>query len=337
MGRVVTSGSEGSGSKGSRGRNGKGRDDAGLRRSGRRVASSRDAQAGPGDASEHADGFVDARRLRSEDLVSKTLKETSGSLGMIARPKIVDFSARLKERRHANARVIAVRAGVVMAACLAVAGLIWLLFFSSVFRLQSSSIVIAGGNEWVSSQQIMSIADKQADKSLFLVSTSAVTAELNDIPGVTSATAKKNFPQGMTVSITAQRPAAMLKSGDSSLTAVDAKGRVLNSVKGASVKGIPVIQVGDVNSGLRSRAVLSTLRILSDLPETMRQRISKVSAQTQDSITTELDSGRYTIVWGDDSNFTLKQAVVDKIINDPSKIGDKHQVDVSAPLRPIIK
>jgi cell division protein FtsQ len=33
----------------------------------------------------------------------------------------------------------------------------------------------------------------------------------------------------------------------------------------------------------------------------------------------------------------LKKAVVDKIINDPTKIGDKHQVDVSAPLRPIIK
>ena len=69
----------------------------------------------------------------------------------------------------------------------------------------------------------------------------------------------------------------------------------------------------------------------------MRQRISSVSAQTQDSITTVLDGGNYTIVWGDSSDLKLKKAVVDKIINDPNVIGDKHQVDVSAPLRPIIK
>ena len=43
------------------------------------------------------------------------------------------------------------------------------------------------------------------------------------------------------------------------------------------------------------------------------------------------------IVWGDSSDLKLKLAVVDKIINDPSKIGDKHQLDVSAPLRPIVR
>jgi cell division protein FtsQ len=69
----------------------------------------------------------------------------------------------------------------------------------------------------------------------------------------------------------------------------------------------------------------------------MRTSITKVSAQTQDSVTTELDSGNRIIVWGDSSDLKLKKAVVDKIINDPTKIGDKHQVDVSAPLRPIIK
>ncbi|MDN6803480.1 MAG: cell division protein FtsQ/DivIB, partial [Bifidobacterium mongoliense] len=120
-------------------------------------------------------------------------------------------------------------------------------------------------------------------------------------------------------------------------TAVDDRGRILNSVKGASASGIPVIEVSNVNDGLRDRAVLAASKILGDLPEQMRHRISKVSARTQDSITTELDDGRYAVLWGDASDLALKQAVVDKIVNDPTKIGDKHQVDVSAPLRPIIK
>lgn len=38
------------------------------------------------------------------------------------------------------------------------------------------------------------------------------------------------------------------------------------------------------------------------------------------------------IVWGDSSDLKLKKAVVDKIVNDPNVIGDKHNVDVSAPV-----
>jgi cell division protein FtsQ len=139
------------------------------------------------------------------------------------------------------------------------------------------------------------------------------------------------------VTVEAQRPAAMLKASDDSLTAVDSRGRVLNAVDGTSADGIPVIEVANVDTGLQNRAVKEALKILNSLPEQMRTSITKVSAQTQDSVTTELDSGNRIIVWGDSSDLKLKKAVVDKIINDPTKIGDKHQVDVSAPLRPIIK
>ncbi|MEK0211037.1 FtsQ-type POTRA domain-containing protein [Bifidobacterium mongoliense] len=287
--------------------------------------------------SSQAKGFVDPRELTSEDLVTKTLQETSGSLGMAARPKVVDFGARLRERRMARIRGWAVRAGVALLVLAVLGGLIWTLFFSPVLRLESDRIEVHGGNEWVSGQRIKEIAAKQSGRSLLLVSTSEVTAQLGDIPGVSAAKADKRYPRGMSVTITAQKPAAMLKASDDDLTAVDDRGRILNSVKGASASGIPVIEVSNVNDGLRDRAVLAASKILGDLPEQMRHRISKVSARTQDSITTELDDGRYAVLWGDASDLALKQAVVDKIVNDPTKIGDKHQVDVSAPLRPIIK
>ena len=82
---------------------------------------------------------------------------------------------------------------------------------------------------------------------------------------------------------------------------------------------------------------MTAIKVLDSLSTAMRARVNKVTAQTQDSITTELDNGNYTIIWGDASQMKLKKAVVDKIINDPNVIGDKHSVDVSAPLRPIIK
>ena len=215
--------------------------------------------------------------------------------------------------------------------------MVWLLFVSPVFRLETGGIQVSGGNEWVSEEQIMQIAGKQTGKSLLLVSSDDVIDQLNDIPGVTEAKVSKQFPNRLRVTVRAQRPAAMLRASDGSMTAVDSKGRVLNSVGNVSVEGIPVVDVGDVDQGLSDQAVHETLSILGRLDESIRQRISSVSAQTQDSITTVLDGGNYTIVWGDSSDLKLKKAVVDKIINDPNVIGDKHQVDVSAPLRPIIK
>lgn len=284
-----------------------------------------------------AEGFVDARRLHSEDVVKKTLDENVGVLGVATRPKVLDFDARLKERKKAGTRVAAIRVLIVILAAALVSALIWLLLFSSVFRLETSQISVSGGNEWVSEKDVLDIANQQSGKSLFLVSADKVSSQLKNIPGVTQANVVKRYPRSLEIDIKAQQPAAMLKEPDGTLVAVDRKARVLNAVGKASMKGIPVIEVSSVDNGLNSRAVKEALTILGGLPDTMRTVITKVSAKTQDSITTELSSGKYVVVWGDSSELRLKSAIVDKLLSDPSLIGDKHQIDVSAPSRPIIK
>ena len=284
-----------------------------------------------------AEGFVDARRLHSEDVVKKTLDENVGVLGVATRPKVLDFDARLKERKKAGTRVAAIRVLIVILAAALVSALIWLLLFSSVFRLETSQISVSGGNEWVSEKDVLDIANQQSGKSLFLVSADKVSSQLKNIPGVTQANVVKRYPRSLEIDIKAQQPAAMLKEPDGTLVAVDRKARVLNAVGKASMKGIPVIEVSSVDNGLNSRAVKEALTILGGLPDAMRTVITKVSAKTQDSITTELSSGKYVVVWGDSSELKLKSAIVDKLLSDPSLIGDKHQIDVSAPSRPIIK
>jgi cell division protein FtsQ len=167
-----------------------------------------------------AGAFVDARRLHSEDYVAETLHQTTGSLGVASRPKVVNFTERAKERKRANVRVVALRVLIAVVSVAVVAGLAWLLLFSSVFRLETSEIGVSGANEWVSAQTIHVIADKQAGKSLFLVSAHEVTEQLKSIPGVSEAKVSKQFPKSMSVEVKAQRPAAMLKRGDT-LTAVE--------------------------------------------------------------------------------------------------------------------
>ena len=282
--------------------------------------------------------FVDARKLSVADFVSKILSSTAGSLGVISRPKMIDFSARKKEKNTVRVRTFVIRLFLAILS-IGIAGfLIWLLLFSPVFCLEKDNITIVGANEWVSKEKISNIASGQVNKSLFLVSSQDVIKQLNDIPGVTEAKVEKDFPKSLHITVLSQKPAAMLKNkANGNLTAVDVKGRVLNVVSHASISGIPVIEVDDVDHSLSTRAILEAIKVVSSMPESLRMQITKVSAKTQDSVETELGASHRNIVWGDASDLKLKNAIVDKLINDPSKIGNKTQIDVSAPTRPILK
>lgn len=288
--------------------------------------------------------FVDARRLSVVDFVKQTLRSTAGPLGIVSRPKVIDFSAREKEKKFASLRTILLRLLYSFLIIASITLLCWILFFSPVFRLKSENISILGSNEWVSEQKISSIASNQVNKSLFLVSSQEIIEQLNNIPGVTEAKVSKKFPQGLQITVRAQKPAAMLKShGSEKLTAVDVKGRVLNAVENVPTTGIPVIEVTDVHKSLSSKAVREALKIVSSLSEDFRSHVMRVSARTQDSVETEISSTvsnveiHREIVWGDSSDLDLKKAIVDVIINDPSKIGNRQRLDVSAPARPILK
>ncbi|MFU0526807.1 cell division protein FtsQ/DivIB [Gardnerella vaginalis] len=288
--------------------------------------------------------FVDARRLSVVDFVKQTLRSTNGPLGIVSRPKVIDFSAREKEKKFASLRTILLRFLYSFLIIASIILLCWVLFFSPVFRLKSKNISIFGSNEWVSEQKISSIASNQVNKSLFLVSSQEIIEQLNNIPGVTEAKVSKKFPQGLQITVRAQKPAAILKShGSEKLTAVDVKGRVLNAVENVPTTGIPVIEVTDVHKSLSSKAVREALKIVSSLSEDFRSHVMRVSARTQDSVETEISSTvsnveiHRVIVWGDSSDLDLKKAIVDVIINDPSKIGNRQRLDVSAPARPILK
>ena len=299
------------------------------------TSASKSAAAG---STGSAGGFVDARTIPPDRPVSGRIgtdQEEQG-LGIFVRPKVLDFQARVREKKKVSRRLVLIRTGVVILVMALITGLAWLLFLSPVFRLQTDQINVSGGNAWVSDDRVASIVAHQGDRSLLLISANGVEQEISGMAGVTDARVRKSFPHGLEVTFDAQEPTAVFKDAQGKLTAVDRQGRSLNTVS-KPVDGVPVIQVATVKRAQQDQAVRQTLRILSSMPEAMRHSVTKVTAETQDSITTELDQGRHVIIWGDGSDLKLKQAVVDKIINDPSKIGDKHQLDVSAPLRPIVK
>ena len=286
-------------------------------------------------------GFVDALALDSDDMLlrqsaARTAPGAESNVTVLARPKILDFTARLRERRMAGIRVTMRHVLAAILALALIGGMAWGLLLSPMLRLERDQIMVEGANQWVPVSQITGIVDDQVNRSLLLVPTSHLEQEIGMLPGVTEVTIGRRFPHGLRVSITAQRPASLLKTPDGKLTAVDRNARVLNAV-GASVSGIPVIAVSSVSGGLANRAVKQALTLLSSLPEPMRHSITVVSAKTQDSVTTVLGHRHVTIIWGDASDVKLKLAVADTLMNDSTAMRGKQTVDVSAPLRPIIR
>ncbi|WP_338024313.1 cell division protein FtsQ/DivIB [Bifidobacterium pongonis] len=310
----------------------------GIAGGGRRTASSSYGAVAAGNASVSAPGsFVDARKLASEDLVAKTLRESAGTFGMAARPKIVDFTARAKERKRVSARIIIVRVAIVTLTVLLVIGLGWLLLFSPLLRLDGEQISVRGLNSWVSETEVRDLTTEQVGRSLLLVDTTKIISQAKNIPGVSDAEISKEFPHGLVVSLTTQRPAAILKTTNGRIAAVDSDYRVMHVISKDGAAGIPTIEVSDIETSVKNRSVKEAVKILDALPESLRKQITKVTAKTQDSVTTELNNGEHSVVWGDSSDIALKKADVDKILSDPNVIGDKTQVDVSSPYHPVLR
>ena len=306
---------------------------------GRSAASGRTIRSNPGaeDVSAVDSGaFVDARHLRSGESVSERLdSESFGGPGLLTRPKVVDFPERLRERRMANRRQRMMRAGVVVLAVGVVLSVIWALLFSPLLRLQSDLITVRGTNTWVSKADVTSIAGEHVGSSLLLISGNEIEEKIGRLPGVVSATATKQYPHGLDITVKAEPPAAVLKDSAGGMTAVDSEGRILNAVN-ASVKGIPVIEVKNASKSLDNKAVIQAVKVLGSLDESMRRKVSKVTAKTQDSVTTTLADG-YTVIWGNSSQMRLKKAVVNTLLSNPKQLGGAKTINVAAPDKATIK
>ncbi len=285
-------------------------------------------------ASSLAENFVDPSELTPSDELHGTIRD---ELRARPRSKVIDFEKRKKEQKIARRRFWAIRIiiGVLVAAIVSFA--VWALIFSPWLKVESQEIHISGVQTWVKTEQIQQYTNSTIDKSLIVVSQSQLESQIDSIPGVGKVEVTKKFPHGLNVTISEETPTALLYAQDKkNYVAVDAKAQQVATVKEA-VSGIPVINVPTVKSGLRNETVLQSIAVLAQLDAGMRSQVVSTTANTQDSITTALNTG-YTIVWGNSTAMESKQKIVVKIIEQLQAEGSTQTtIDVSAPARPIIR
>ncbi|WP_083907360.1 cell division protein FtsQ/DivIB [Alloscardovia criceti] len=253
------------------------------------------------------------------------------------RKKTINFEQRKAEQRQASRRFWALRIFIAVISVAVLSFAVWALIFSPWLKVQSSKIYISGANNWVNLSNVREYTDQTIDTSLFLLSETDLQTKIDDVPGVQSVTVTKEYPHGLNIAITEETPAALLYAEDAQdYVAVDGQAQQI-STKKEPTDGIPVINVPTANSGLRNESVVQAIAVLAGLDDNIRGQVTETIANTQDSITTVLNSG-YTVVWGNSGSIETKQKIVEKIIEQLQGEGNTSAtIDVSAPSRPIIK
>lgn len=291
----------------------------------------------PGGEPQPPKKFVDPRELDAPESVEDVLQEaaTSGEGVFQEAPRVVDMKQRLTEKAAARRFRIIKRVGIILGIVAAIAVTIWLLLFSPFTKVTPATVTITGATQWVPKEQVTSIATKNVNKSLLLVSAGDISGEILKLPGAKDVSISKGFPNSITIEVVEKVPTALLKDSQGALTVVDSKGSIIATVD-EPIAGVPLIEVENTDRDLTGRAVKQALSVLSAVPTDLLATLVQVTAMTQDSVTTQTNQG-VTIVWGNASHMDLKTAVVQKILADPAVLGTNTSIDVSAPERPMMK
>lgn len=197
---------------------------------------------------------------------------------------------RISRRRRAIVR--SRRRRMVVTACIlaALAGAIWVAFWSPLLDVRD--VVVVGGKH-VSSSQVAEAAGLSSDDNLLLVSTSQVTQAVEELPWVLEAKVDRKLPGTVRVKVVERAARIALAVGEARWT-LDGRGNVLEA--GLADEGMPVLAgatVDEVRPGTRvdEVEVRQALTAWRSLAPKVRREVVAVLAPTPERITFSLTDG----------------------------------------------
>ena len=228
-----------------------------------------------------------------------------------------------RRRRRAILATIAVGA-LVLVAGLAAAVM--------VPALQVREIAVAGTG-YVSEDAVREAVAGHTGDSVLLLPASRIAAEASEVPGVSSAVVERDWPDGMTVTVTEADPVGQLTRADGSTAVVDAAGEELPAEAAEGATLVPLSVEGGAADPDGAAATMT--EVLATLPDPLRGATQEITASSASDVTLELsleDGGTKTVVWGDSRDAELKGDVVQALLDQPGSV-----IDVSSPVAPVTR
>ncbi|WP_158027177.1 cell division protein FtsQ/DivIB [Gleimia coleocanis] len=240
-------------------------------------------------------------------------------------------SSELEERRlevrRAKLRSYSWLGISVVAGLLVVGGLVWAVFFSTLFALNAQQITVVKGSEKVSPAQVQTILRKWDGVPLPRVSTGNMEAELASIPLVKSAEVSRSWPNGLEISLDLRVP----------VFSVEEAGQwQIYDTEGVQIETSPVIAEGTLRAELtatdpqkRVQALQLMAQVRSQLDVELLEEVAVLRSEGS-LLEIVLNSGA-VVKWGDASDTPFKLKVLKVLLGQvPAKL-----YDVSVPAKPV--
>ncbi len=201
---------------------------------------------------------------------------------------------------------------------LAIVGLVWVVFFTSLLGVRD---VRVSGSQIVGEERVRAVAGIVEGTPLARLDTDGVEQRIGALPSVAAVVVRRAWPHTIVVEITERVPAAVVARGQRFLV-VDAEGVVFNTVTTRPV-GVVLLRVD--SPGPDDPATSAALRVLATLTPRLRSLASGLVAESASRIRLELSDGR-VVVWGDAEQSETKAGVATSLLPRPGRT-----IDVSAP------
>jgi cell division protein FtsQ len=205
-----------------------------------------------------------------------------------------------------------VRIGATIVGIALVSLIIWLVWFSQVFAVQRVNVLGVDGE---AAETLARVADVRLGTPLALLDADDVAARVRELPWVGELEVRRGWPDAVVLAVTERTGIARQ---DAQL--VDAQGVVFTPI-GPIPKGLPMVK-GD------GAALEMAMQVYTTLPDSLQDKVVRLTAKTRDDITLTLRSG-VIVRWGNAEQMELKASVLDTLMNRRARI-----YDVSAPELP---
>jgi cell division protein FtsQ len=230
-----------------------------------------------------------------------------------------DGSARRFVSRARRWRLRAMTPYLTLVALLAAAaGAVWTVFGTAAF---SAETVVVDGASAVSADEIRRVADVPAGVPLARLDTGEIAGRVRTIAPIGDASVTRSWPNTVTITVRERSAVAVFARGDGWVL-IDRAGVAFRTVAQRPAE-LPLIAVRNPRPG--DDATAAALTVAGQLDDSLRGKLTVLTAQTAEQVTLQLAGGR-TVFWGDAQDNARKSTVANVLLARPGK-----RIDVSDP------
>jgi cell division protein FtsQ len=229
------------------------------------------------------------------------------------------FLRRARARRWRTWRRVLLGLLVVGAA----AGLVWLVFFSSVLAVKGARV---DGTAVLSAREVQRVAQVPTGVPLATADLDAVEARVEELAAVLDADVSRSWPDQVLIAVT-ERTAVVAVEREGTWKGVDEEGVVFRDFP-RRPPGLPVVEMqADTSSAALAEAAL----VVEALPADVLRRTTSLDVRSIDSIELRLQGG-VTVSWGSADQAADKARVLEVLLRQEGT-----RYDVTAPGRPTVR